>query len=189
MGHYQQGEACIARPKQRRTVLPIIGEVDAYTAIRTKRDTRAYSSAPLPDDVRRRILQAGRMAGSSKNAQPCHFIVVDSADQRQALSACGDYMRHVPSAPWVVAIAMPEEHTLFDAGRAAQNMMVAAWAEGVASCPVTAHDTECAQLVLGLPAGMRAMYVVAFGYPPEGGRAGGGSKRKPLDSIVHHERW
>ena len=163
--------------------------MDAYTAIRTKRDTREYLGTPIPGPLQQRILQAGRMAGSSTNKQPYHFIVIETPDQRTALSACGGYMRHVPGAPFVVAIAMPEDHTLFDAGRAAQNMMVAAWAEGVSSCPVVTHDTECSSLVLGLPEGMRVIYVVAFGYPPDPVKVGGGSARNPLGDILHTDHW
>ena len=36
--------------------------MDAYRAVITKRDTRAYTDRPIPDDVLQRILQAGRMA-------------------------------------------------------------------------------------------------------------------------------
>ena len=39
-----------------------------YELIRTKRDVRAYSDRPIPHEALRRILQAGRMAGSAKNA-------------------------------------------------------------------------------------------------------------------------
>lgn len=163
--------------------------MDAYTAIRTKRDSRVYLDRPLDEGVKRRILQAGRMAGSSTNRQPYRFIAIETAEQKEALSACGGFMRHVPEAAWVVAIAMPAEHTLFDAGRAAQNMMVAAWGEGVASCPVTTHDTECSRLVLGLPDGLQALQAVAFGYPPDPARVGAGRPRKPLGEIIHHERY
>ncbi len=129
------------------------------------------------------------MAGSSTNKQPYHFIVIETPDQRTALTGCGDYMRHAAAAPFVVAIAMPDDHTLFDAGRAAQNMMVAAWAEDVTSCPVVTHDTECSATVLGLPEGMRVVYVVAFGYPSDPAKVGAGRARKPLDEILHTERW
>lgn len=162
--------------------------MQAYEAIITKRDLRAYADRPVPPDVERRILQAGRMAGSSMNAQPCRFIVITSADGRRELAACGTYMKHVGAAPLVVAIAMPSRHTAFDAGRAAQNMMVAGWADGVTSCPVTPSDQEALMVLLGLPSGMRVPFVVAFGYPGEGAKPRG-QKRLPLEELVHRERW
>ena len=42
----------------------------AYEAILTKRDTRYYEAREIPEHVISRILQAGRMAGSSENEQP-----------------------------------------------------------------------------------------------------------------------
>ena len=165
------------------------GALDAYTAIRTKRDTREYLEKPIDADAKRRILQAGRMAGSSTNKQPYHFIVIESQDQRTAISACGNHMTHAEQSPLVVAIAMPDDHTLFDAGRAAQNMMVAAWEMGISSCPVVTHDTECSSLVLGVPQGMLVRYVVTFGYPPDPAKVGAGRARKPMDEILHTERW
>ena len=44
--------------------------MNTYDVIRTKRDRRAFSDRPLPEETLRRILQAGRMAGSAKYAQP-----------------------------------------------------------------------------------------------------------------------
>ena len=61
--------------------------MDAYACIRTKRDTRAYQSAPIAEDTLRRILQAGRMAGSAKNLQPCRFLVVQEEAKKKELAA------------------------------------------------------------------------------------------------------
>ena len=43
--------------------------MDAYRTIVTKRDTRVFTEQAVPEETLRRILQAGRMAGSSKNSQ------------------------------------------------------------------------------------------------------------------------
>ena len=51
--------------------------MDTYKTVVSKRDTRSFLEKPIAEEERRRILQAGRMAGSSKNAQPCRFIVID----------------------------------------------------------------------------------------------------------------
>jgi nitroreductase len=44
--------------------------VDVFQAIVSKRDTRRYADRPVPDDVERRILEAGRITGSARNRQP-----------------------------------------------------------------------------------------------------------------------
>lgn len=163
--------------------------MDAYTAIRTKRDTRAYQARPLSDAAVDRILQAGRMTGSSKNSQPWGFVTVRDQAQKETLAGCGQFATHVPSAPFVVAIVLTSEGGPFDAGRCAQNMMVAAWAEGITSCPVVMHDAECAARALGLPEGHRVAVVLPFGYPDESAPRRESRPRRPLADLVHSERW
>jgi nitroreductase len=69
--------------------------MDAYTCIRSKRDTRAYQSKPIAEETLHRILQAGRMAGSAKNLQPCRFVVVQEEAQKKELSACGQFSAYI----------------------------------------------------------------------------------------------
>jgi nitroreductase len=165
--------------------------MDAYRAIVSKRDTRAFADLPLPAEAQRRILQAGRMAGSSKNSQPCRFIAIDDPRAKEAIAGCGDFSGWVPATPWLVAVAVPGEAPRgeFDAGRAAQNMMVAAWGEGIASCPATMHRPDCARETLGLPADYRVVIVVGFGYPSRPPKRVAEAARKPWDEYVHRNRW
>ena len=163
--------------------------MDAYNTIISKRDTRSYSDRPIPDESLHRILQAGRMAGSAKNAQPCRFVVVRSAEKKQELAGCGQFAKHVPNAAAAIVIVIPNDGREFDAGRAAQNVMLAAWSEGIASCAVTMHDADCARRVLRLPEGYRVSIVIPLGYPPAEGVQSLGAKRLPLEEIVHDETW
>jgi len=149
----------------------------------------AYSDRPIAAAVLRRIIQAGRMAGSSKNTQPCRLILIRSAEQRAAITACGDFAKHVPAAPLVIAVVLLPGGGAFDAGRCAQNMMVAAWAEGITSCPTSMHHPECARTALGLPDDHQVQIVLPFGYPPADTPARQSRVRLPLDEFVHHERW
>lgn len=171
-----------------------------YETIISKRDTRAFAPRPIPDDVLHRILQAGRMAGSAKALEPARFIVIRDSDQKQALSVCGLSTAHLLTAAAVVAIVLEPEMGVvgaplsifrgpFDAGRAAQNIMLAAWAEGIASCPASMHHAEDAAAVLGLPAGYVVANTIALGYPAEREAGRQTRPRKPLEEYVHWERW
>jgi nitroreductase len=163
--------------------------MDAYTCILSKRDTRAYEDRPIPEESLRRILQAGRMSGSAKNVQPWRFVVLQDAPKKRELATCGQFAQHIASAPVVVAIVLPQDGREFDAGRCAQNMALTAWADGIASCPVTMHDGDCALRVLGIPDGYRVSIVLAFGYPPPSGPRRKGTPRIPLEELVHREGW
>jgi nitroreductase len=163
--------------------------MDAYTCIRGKRDTRVYQDKPIPEQSLRRILQAGRMTGSAKNLQPCRFVVLQDTPKKNELATCGQFAQHIPSAPLVLAIVLPQGGREFDAGRCAQNMMLAAWAEGITSCPVTTHDGDCALRVLGVPQGYRVSIVLAFGYPPPSAPRPKGTRRIALEELVHWGGW
>ena len=164
--------------------------MDAYRTIVSKRDTRAFLDRAVAEETQRRILQAGRMAGSSKNSQPCRFIVLQDPKVREEFAKCGDFAAWLPQAPFVVAIAViGGTRGEFDAGRAAQNMMIAAWAEDVGSCPVSLHRQECAVETLALPADARVPIAVGFGYrakPPKHVPEGA---RLAWDEYVRTDRW
>jgi nitroreductase len=132
--------------------------VDPYLAIASKRDERDYGDAPVADEVRERILDAGRLAGSSKNRQRWEFVVV-SGEARDRLAEAVYAPENVRSAALVVAIV--GEAGGFDAGRCAQNMMLVAWGEGVASCPNGVRDADAAAEICG--GEVRA--ILSFGYP------------------------
>ena len=63
---------------------------------------------------------------------------------------------------------------LGNAGRAAQGMMLAAWNEGVGSCPNAFADREAISELVGVGDGEEVAIVLSFGYPP--GRSDPGSR-------------
>jgi nitroreductase len=164
--------------------------MDAYRAIVDKRDQRAFLPRPIPEDALRRILQAGRMTGSSKNREPNRFVVVRDRARLAAIAALGRQARWLAGAAVLVAIVQTELHE-YDAGRCAQNMMLAAWGEGIGSCPAHVAEAELGAL-LGVPAGLHVNRVIGFGYiDPE--RAGPptsvGRRRLPIEELTHWEAW
>src|SRR5215212_9405627 len=54
--------------------------MEVFEAIRTMQAVREYQDRPVPEDVLRRVLEAGRLTASGMNAQPWHFIVVQDPE-------------------------------------------------------------------------------------------------------------
>lgn len=163
-----------------------------YERILKLRAVRVFRDEPLSDEDLAAILEAARWTGSSKNSQNWHFIVVRDPEQKERLVEAGTYMTPVKNAPCAIVLVDLSDGYEFDIGRAAQNIMLAADAIGVASCPVTLHRAAKAAEVLGIPAHARARYAVALGYPtgePPARRGFGKGGRKPLDQLVSHERF
>jgi nitroreductase len=170
--------------------------VDALELFGSRRAVRRFSAKPVPTDVQRSILDAGRRAASAKNTQPWAFIVVTDQKVLEELSHTGTFAGHLAGAAFAVAILTPDPATrwsiLFDAGQAAAQMQLAAWALGVGSCPATIYEPEVARRVLGFPTQHFLNVVLSFGYPADPAvltepldRGG----RRPFDETVHFERW
>lgn len=173
--------------------------MNAWQAINSVRVVRDFSDRSLDPDHLDRILNAGRRTASSKNRQDWAFIVVRDRDQLRQLAKVGRYADHLSRAPMAVALVRPDatnEHQLrtflWDLGRAAQNMVLAAWELGIGSAPATVYDLELASRLLGLPKDQRCDFLLSFGYPADPSaltapnRAGG---RRMLDEVVHEDTW
>lgn len=140
--------------------------MDAYLAVVSKREVRSYDARPIDADARRRILEAGRLAGSSKNRQARRFVVLSDPALIERAAACVYASDNVRGAALVVAIVVGRKGpTSFDAGRAAQNMMLAASNEGIGSCPNGIADAEALQAVVGHGDDEQVATVLTFGYP------------------------
>jgi nitroreductase len=171
--------------------------VDTFLAIASRRDQRRYRPDPLPDELVARILDAGRLSGSGSNRQPWTFVVVEGRERVERLAPCVFAPDNVLGAGLVVAVVVQGKGPLsFDAGRAAQNMLLAAWNDGVASCPNGFADKDAARVALDLPEEETLAIVLTFGLPervrdPESRTAAEWSaraNRRPLEDVVRRLR-
>jgi nitroreductase len=165
--------------------------MDAFLVVASKRDQRRYADQEIPEEVVRRILEAGRIAGSASNKQPWRFALIEDTELRQRVAETVYASANVRGAKLVVAIVVTGNPG-FDAGRAAQNMMIAAWNEGVTSCPNGMPDAAVTNSLLGLGEDEHVLNILTFGYPdpqrsPEDRPAEewlARAKRKSFDEVV-----
>ena len=172
--------------------------METWRAINSVRVVRSFDDRPLAPEDEARILNAGRRAGSSKNEQRWAFILLRDREHLRELASVGPYAAHLAGAATAIALVAPAltgdraSSVMWDLGRAAQNMVLAAWELGIGSVPATVYDHDLAHRLLGLPHDQRCDFLLSFGYPADASvltapnRAGG---RQPLDSLVHEERW
>ena len=170
--------------------------MNVLDAIRTKRAVRKFLPQPVDDDLVQLILNAGRRAQSSKNEQSWHFIAIRDRTVLKALSECGTWAGHLAGAALAVAIVTPDPaakfQTMFDAGQAAAYMQLAAWEAGIASCPASIYDAEKSRSILGFPSDLFLNIALSFGYPEDRTRLSAPPRkggRRPIDQIVHYDRW
>jgi nitroreductase len=171
------------------TVATVLSMSDTYNAIVHLRAIRDFETRPIAGPDLDAVLEAARWTGSAKNRQDWSFIVVDDPDQKDRLCTAGDFTVPIANAPAAICLVEEPGGYEFDTGRLAQNIMLAADAVGLASCPITLHRDNVAAQILGLPEGRRCRFAVAIGYPaPDAAprRFGG---RKPIGDLVHHNTY
>jgi len=144
---------------------------------------------PVPPETVRRIVEAGRLTGSSMNRQTWHFIVVqnrDSLQQLGALAKTGPYIAQAALA--IVVVIQRTPFSVSDGSRAIQSMMLTAWSEGVGSNWVGFMGMTEVKTLVGIPDDLDVLAIIPFGYPAT--PAGKGKKnRKPHFEVAHLERF
>ncbi len=167
--------------------------MDVMECLRTRLTVRAFRPDPVPAEVIEKILEAGRLAPSSRNLQPWHFIVVRNPDTLRAIGAVATSGRFVADAPMAIAIAMENaDRPELDAGRVLQQMELAAWSEGLGTCFVglrVAEQNRQVKELLGIPDQIELVTVLPFGYRPQGMRGTGPKQRKSLNEVTHGEQF
>ena len=169
---------------------------ETYDQVLGLRVVRSYTDQAIPEQEMAAILEAARWTGSSKNLQSWEFVVVDG-DQLATLATAGSFTDPIRNSVAAIALVQTPDGNPFDIGRAAQNVMLAAAARGIGSCPITLHHDGVAFEVLGLPEGFSCRYAIALGYPSAEGelrqrearRAGGMGGRKPITELTHTQRY
>ena len=109
--------------------------MDTYEAIRTKLDIREFESKRVDDEAKAKILEAARLTASSMNSQHWRFILVQDPENIVALSQDSTTGAWVRGADFAVIVIIDPKipGSTIDAGRATQDMQLAAWELGVAS--------------------------------------------------------
>lgn len=161
-----------------------------YEVARTVLAVREFQDKPIPDDVLRRIVEAGRLTASSINLQPWHFVVVTNRDGLRELGAMMKTGRYTANAgaAIVVAYERDSDYGVSDASRAIQSMILVAWAEGVGSNWTGFGGLEGVRKMVSIPDRYDVLAVVPFGYPKR--KLGKGiKKRKPLEEVASAERF
>ena len=164
--------------------------MDVFEAVRTIVAVRSYRDQPVPEDVVRKIVEAGHLSASSVNLQPWHFVVVES---RETLQQLGSILRTGPytaqaALAIVAAVEKESKYGVSDVSRAVQNMMPTALDEGVGSNWVGFGGMTEVARVVGIPDTYDVLAVIPFGYPEKPARQGK-KKRKPLAEVASREQF
>jgi nitroreductase len=151
-----------------------------YDIIISRRTIRQFKPVPVPRSILEKLVDAARLAPSAGNLQPLEFVVVDDTETRQRIFPClrwAGYIApggnpnpgHEPMAYIIslVNLSVREKGYENDVGAAVENMILAAWEEGLGSCWLISVDRDKVAAILEIPGGYKVDCVLALGYPAE----------------------
>jgi nitroreductase len=163
--------------------------MEVMKAIETMLAVRSYRDEPIADEVVTRIVQAGRLTGSAMNQQAWDFVVIRDRDTLSKLGELATTGAYIATAQLAVAVVVPDSSFgIIDGARASQDMMLAAWEEGIGSNWVGNVNHDAIKKLLATPTERMVLTVIPFGYPDR--TIGAGRKnRKPLNNVAHRERF
>jgi nitroreductase len=168
-----------------------------------RKSVRAYADKPVEAEKLSEILEMARWAPSWANRQCTRYIVVTDKDKIAQIAAERSWIKQAPIL--LVACADPKasgshdgmDYYLVDAGISMQQLVLAATSLGLGTCWIGAFDEAKVRQVLGVPVGVKVVALTPIGYPAdnEGPREQeictkvGSNKRKPVEEMVHKEKW
>jgi nitroreductase len=163
--------------------------METYKTILTKLDVRQFDSKKVPAEVKLRVLEAARAAGTAMNKQEWRFILIQEKEMLKRLAEDSTSGGWVAGADFAVIVL--SDPTLgfhgIDAGRAVQNMELAAWDQGVISGIYTGIKDEKMRKDFAIPSTLKAVVVVAFGYPVR--KIVGKKNRMPLTELAFVDKY
>ena len=158
---------------------------DVENVIRTKREIRNYKPDPIPNEIIRKILEAGRYSASSRNSQPWHFIALTDKETLSKIADNAPTGKYIANAPLAIAVLLTKNGIDSDGGRVVQNMMLEAWKYHIGSVWVSNLTKECETILgLGKNSEFRILTIIPFGFVLENDKPKGKKIRKPFEELV-----
>ncbi|MBA7537488.1 Albonoursin synthase [subsurface metagenome] len=153
--------------------------MDIWTAIKNRRSIRNFTADPLEEkELRNLILKAGIWAPSGGNAQNWRFIVITDQKVLNKLKLVSPGLLGSPQTIIIICQDLVnalekggelgvKTLSLMDTAMAAQNIMLAAYAVGLGTCPIASFHPEAVQRIMGLPVHIYPQLLISVGFSKE----------------------
>lgn len=162
-----------------------------------RRSIRAYAPGEVPEADVQLLLEAAMAAPSAVAKDPWRFVVVRDQRRREELARELPNGQMLPRAALGIVVCgdLAQAHDrqlsylLQDCAAAIENLLLAAHALGYGACWLGVHPRENrvqhVSRVLGLPAGVLPVSIIAVGRPGEQKEA----RTRFNPAFVHQEHW
>jgi nitroreductase len=163
--------------------------------VKQRFSVRSYTPTPVEEDKLQEILEAGRLAPSAANRQPCSLVVVRDERKRRALGEA--YPRDwFWSAPVIIVVCVEparawvradgKNFANVDGAIMMDHLTLSAASLGLGTCWIGAFEPAKVKRVLALPDGVEPLVMTPLGYSSEPLRV---KSRKPSSEVIHLDSW
>jgi len=189
--------------------------MDIFEVIKNRRSIRQYKSDPLDDATVQKVLEAAHWAPSWGNFQCWQFVVVrDSSTKAQIADTIAkvqvdkEWVENaaaaaIKQAPVLIVFCAEKKRSgfnidgvpltdkgefwyLFDVAMAVENLLLAAYAQGLGTVIVGGFDAKEVAKILNVPAEYVVVTMTPLGIPTRQGQV---SPRKQLSEVVFKEKF
>ncbi len=172
--------------------------------VAARKSVRSYADKEVEEEKLTKILEAARMAPSWANRQCWSYIVVKEKAKIEELAGrlINSWLKKAPVI--VVACGNPKksgsqngmDYYLVDVAISMEHLILAATDLGLGTCWIGAFNEAKVKQILEIPENIKVVALTPIGYPADEGRGSkmlkriiGSSNRKPMEEIVHHNKW
>ncbi|GAA0372142.1 nitroreductase family protein [Bacillus horti] len=176
-------------------------------AIDKRASVRSFTKQAIPESLIVELLTAGTYAPSSGNMQPWEFIVIQEHEQMQELVGCtyfgyfskgGNHQHWIGEAGVIFVVCANQKRTearygqdgkgwsIIDVSAAAENILLAATALGLAGCWVGGFDEKKVKELLRIPEYVKIIGLLPIGYPLQETKR---KSRLPLSLVTHKGKY
>ena len=172
--------------------------------IKKRQSVRKYQDKLVEEEKLKLILEAARLAPSSSNSQPWHFVAVKDRELRKELVqavplGATAINRFIEDAPVIivgcvtpgffqrVTALFGRENHIIDVSIAMEHMVLEAEDLGLGTCWIGWFDEGKVKKLLKVPKATKVVAMLALGYSKEGGTHA--TTRKALEEIYSVDRY
>jgi len=169
--------------------------MEYFDLIRNRESVRDYNTdKKVKKAILVKIANAGRLAPSAANRQPWKFLIISSKKMLQKVrpSYHREWFKQAPHILVVIGdkskswVRKTDNYNFVetDLAIAMDHIILAAEAEGVGTCWISAFNNELLRKALQLTDNEVVYSITPLGYPNEGYQKKGEKIRKTIDEVV-----
>jgi len=171
--------------------------MEFYDVVKKRRSYREFISTMPEKEKIVRILEAARLSPTWANMQGVHYIIVQNPIKVKELwNAVGQKSKFQSAPMYIVGIISEKDsgtggnslkYFMVDFGICFEHLILAATAEGLGTCWIGWFNEKKIKEILEIPEKYRVLGCTPLGYPVKLKEEI--KERKPLDKIIHQEKF